>query len=389
MHKITKEQLLLDLYVAYFKAVKHKKSKKKIKDFNSNVKENLLALCNELYERKYTPQHSNVFIITDPKKREVFAAAFRDRIVHHLYYEYTHELFEKTFIHDSYSCIKGKGTHFGIKRLEHHIKSCSLNYTQPTYILKMDLKGYFIHINRNILLNIVRDTLNSMRYHRINKESNELYDDIIDFEFVDYLTHIIVLLDPTEHCNIRSPKRDWNDLPSSKSLFKAEKERGLPIGNLTSQLFSNVYLNKLDQFVKRELKCKHYGRYVDDFYIVHDSKPYLHSIIPKIEAFVNNKLDLEIQKGKTIITSVKQGVEFLGAYIKPHRTYVSNQCIRRIKRKLPNAKYKPNIVNTINSYLGVFSHFSSNKAKCQLFNNYHWINECGKFNEDMTKFSTQ
>lgn len=265
-YTLSKQQLLYDLYLAFECAKKNKK--KYVIDFEQNLHENLVSLCDDLYYNTYTPQPSSCFIITHPKKREVFAANFRDRIVHHLYFNYTHELYERTFIQDCYSCIKNRGTHYGIHRLEKHIRQESRNYTENCYILKMDIKGYFMSINRNVLLKEAIRTLNKMRHHKISKHDSVKWDDKLDFQFIIYLSEQIILLDPTIDCVFKSNKSAWDDLAWSKSLFKTPGNCGLPIGNLTSQLFSNVYLNVLDQFMKRELKCIHYGRYVDDFYVV-------------------------------------------------------------------------------------------------------------------------
>ena len=155
-----------DLMQAYLDARLHKRNRRYQLEFESNLDNNLDRLCDELYYRTYKPSPSDCFIITDPKKREVFAAAFRDRIVHHLYYNYVHQMFERTFINDSYSCIKGRGTHYGINRLEHHIRCESQNYTETCYVLKMDIRGYFMHIDRERLLNISLESLKRMSYHQ-------------------------------------------------------------------------------------------------------------------------------------------------------------------------------------------------------------------------------
>ena len=138
---LTYDQLLLDLHQAYIDARRNKRQKPYQQRFEACAESNLSSLCDELWRRAYSPGPSSCFVITDPKLREVFAAHFRDRIVHHLYFNYTHEMLERTFIADSYSCIKGRGTHYGIKRLERHIQQESQNYMEPCYVLKMDIKG--------------------------------------------------------------------------------------------------------------------------------------------------------------------------------------------------------------------------------------------------------
>lgn len=137
--KLSWEQLLCDLRQAYYDARRHKRNRHYQRMFEAHLEENLLVLCDDLYSRTYQAGQSSCFLVKDPKLREVFAAQFRDRIVHHLYYNYTHRMLERTFIADSYSCIKGRGTHYGINRLEHHICQVSENWKQPCYVLKMDI----------------------------------------------------------------------------------------------------------------------------------------------------------------------------------------------------------------------------------------------------------
>ncbi|MBQ7181593.1 MAG: RNA-directed DNA polymerase, partial [Bacteroidaceae bacterium] len=280
-YRLTREQLLADLHQAYYDARRHKRSKPYQQRFERNAVANLSQLCDELWERRYEPQPSTCFIITDPKRREVFAAQFRDRIVHHLYYNYVHEMLERTFIQDSYSCIRHRGTHYGIARLERHIRRESQNYTVPCYVLKMDISGYFMHIDRQRLLDITLRQLRRMASHRLGARATSSATetgihtteaggdarvplrgrDVVDMAFVEWLTRIIIQQDPTQNCRWRGTLLDWQGLAHDKSLFRSPPGCGLPIGNLTSQLFSNVYLNELDQYMKRTLHCRHYGRY--------------------------------------------------------------------------------------------------------------------------------
>ena len=390
MYISSKESLLRDLYEAYKDAIKHKKNKSYVKEFGKDLDMNILRLRNELIHGTYEPSKSMCFIINYPKKREVFAAHFRDRIVHHLYFNYTYKLFESTFIADSYSCIEEKGTHFGIERCRKHILEESVNYTKECYCLKMDIKGYFMHIDRNRLNEIIKEDLLKMSEHRINKSKNVVWSDVIDYNLIFYLTDIISLYNPIENCVFISNPDEWEGLSKDKSLFYVEEGCGLPIGNLTSQLYSNVYLNRLDQFVKRELKCKHYGRYVDDFYIISTDKAFLHEVSKKIERFLKEELHLECNKVKTRITNVKYGVEFLGAYIKKNRTYISNQSLKRIKKKIydyDRANWEnTTVINSVNSYLGILAHYSSFKIRKQIFDSLKNLSKYGRFNESYTKF---
>ncbi len=359
--RLTRESLLADLRQAYLDARRHKRNKPYQLGFEADLEQNLNTLCDELFTRRYYPQPSSCFIITDPKKREVFAADFRDRIVHHLYYNYTHVMYERTFIHDTYSCIKARGTHFGIQRLEQHIRQESQNYTVPCYVMKMDIRGYFMHIDRSRLLDICLSTIDKMAQHRISRHRGIRWQEVVDMDFVKYLTIVIVMLDPTSGCRVVGQRSDWADLPHDKSLFHSPQGCGLPIGNLTSQLFSNVYLNVLDQFMKRELKCRHYGRYVDDFYVVSADKEWLLSLVPEVRSMLKERLGLDFHDGKLLLSSVWHGVEFLGAWLKPNRIYVSRNSSGRIGKKLELlSTFDSSMWNaSLNSYCGLLSHWNN------------------------------
>lgn len=385
---LDKERLLFDLYIAFFCAKRHKPNLSYVLAYEKNLHTNLVALRDALFERQYVPKPSICFIIHDPKTREIFAAEFEDRIVHHLYYNYTHEMYERTFIADSYSCIKGRGMHYGVERLCMHIRKESLNYTEDCYVLQIDISGYFVNINRNILLGECLFIINKMAGKRIHHSSPVTWEMKVDIDFVLYLTRVIVLLDPTINCIRVGDPSAWGTVPANKLMENSPRDCGLPIGNLTSQLFSNVFLNILDQYIKRVLRCKHYGRYVDDSFIVSADREYLKSLIPLIETFLWERLRLKVNKGKTKITNVRRGVQFLGAFVKPWRTYISSSTLQRIDAGLTNLKdcEATRVVNALNSYCGVLVHHSSRDVRCSLFMKNKWIFEYGYFNTDMTKF---
>lgn len=294
---------------------------------------------------------------------------FRDRVVHHLYFNYAHELFERTFIQDTYSCISGRGTHYGIDRLRMHIRQESRNWSEPCYAMNLDIRGYFMHIRRDRLLEIATESIRKMAGHRVHKDSAVTWADIRDIDFICYLTREIVLLDPKTCCEIIGSKEDWIGLDRNKSLFYTPAGCGLPIGNLTSQLFSNVYLNVFDQFMKRVLGCRHYGRYVDDSYVISADREWLLSLIPSIRTFLNDKLGLELHMGKLHVRNVTQGVEFLGAFVKPYRDYVSNKTLHRMttSMKTLDLKDRNHVRCSVNSYLGVLSHSASYNLRRRLF----------------------
>lgn len=389
---LTRQQLLLDLYQAYYDAKRHKSKRCYVKAWEKNLKENMEQLCDDLYYRRYKPLPSKCFIIDYPKKREIFAAIFRDRIVHHLYFNYTHGLYERTFIQDTYSCIKDRGTHYGINRITDFCRKESRNWQRKCYVMHLDIRGYFMHIVRKRLLEIAVGSLKKMASHKISScgttaNSTKTWGEMLDMDFVIWLTEVIVMLDPKENCIICGDLSDWDGLDPAKSMLHLLEGLGLPIGNLTSQLFSNVYMNVFDQFCKRELKCHYYGRYVDDAAVVSADKEWLLSLVPKIRAFLKAELGLELHMGKLEISEVHHGVEFLGAYIKPYRTYISNHALARIKMKIAEFDFtKPwKVIRSVNSYLGIFRHTSSYRLSRRLLMT-KGILRFGIFRQDMTKY---
>lgn len=339
-------ELLLDLYHAYKDARRHKRSRDYQLRFERNAESELVRLRDAILSRRYRPGASTCFIIRDPKMREVFAAQFRDRVVHHLLYNYIAPLLIPGFIRDSYSCIPGRGTHDGILRMEESIRTVSCYYSRPCHILKLDIQGYFMHIDRRRLLEICLIALEPFRNR-------------LDFPLVKYLLEVIVLDDPTHNCRRKGSLSDWEGLPDSKSLFHSPEGCGLPIGNLTSQLFSNVYMDLFDKYMVSLVGKGRYGRYVDDAYVVGENKAELRRIIPLAESFLQTELGLSLSRNKIAIFSAYRGVEFLGAYLKPFRRYVGNKCLMRMERKMAGWEdYPPeHPVQSINSFLGITSHY--------------------------------
>lgn len=385
-YHLTREALMLDLYAAFICAKRHKTSKPYVLHFERNIKENIEELCEALWTRTYKPEPSTCFIIQRPKKREVFAAQFRDRIVHHLYYNYTHELFERTFIADTYSCIPGRGTHYGIQRMEQHIRQESHNWTLPCYAMNLDIRGYFMHINRRKLLELAILSLKKLRNHRVMNGDTMIWEDVIDFDFVEWLTEEIILLDPTDGCRKVGNDSEWEGVDPSKLMSNAPENCGVPIGNLTSQLFSNVYLNIFDQFIKRVMRFRHYGRYVDDSITISCERRRLLNAVPDIRHFLKTELGLDLHMGKLQIRDVRQGVQFLGAFIKPHRTYIANHSLNGIRREVEEIKHmgREAAWRSINSLLGVMSHYASYNLRRELFIQPH-ILRVGILNDDLTQ----
>jgi len=363
--------LLEDLFQAYFDARKNKRNTINALEFELNLEENLFQLYLDIINRKYELKPSICFINEYPVKREIFAADFRDRVVHHLIYNYIYEIFDNSFIYDSYSCRKGKGTLLGIKRLDHFIRSCSENYKKDCYILKLDISGYFMNIDKNIL------------WEKIEKVLLRKKDKIkgIDFKLLLELIEKMIFSDPTKNYKIKGKKENWVGLPKNKSLFFSKKNCGLPIGNLTSQLFSNIYLNDFDHFVKYKLGCKYYGRYVDDFFIVSRDKEFLKKNIKKIRQYIFEKLKLDIHPNKIYLQHFSKGVDFLGSYLKPYRIYIKNktkknfnQVVDAWNKKVIEKDFDLSreevfvFVAKTNSYLGLMGHFKTKRLRKKMVN---------------------
>ena len=235
-------ELLVDIFKAYRSARKNKRAKKSQLEFEFNYESKLIKLHKDIVARKYKPLQSTAFISTKPVIREVFAAHFQDRVVHHLIFNHISPIFEKEFIEDSYSCRKGKGTLYGVNRIFDFVNESSKHYTKDAYILKLDIQGYFYSINKDILYDMVKSTL---------LKNRDLLK--VDFEDIDYLIKTTIYSDPTKNVKVYKDDENWAILPKNKSLFYAKKSCGLPIGNLTSQLFSNIYMNIFDKYVTKEL----------------------------------------------------------------------------------------------------------------------------------------
>lgn len=276
--------LLTDIFQAYYDARKNKRNTVNQLRFEVNCERNLLQLYDDIRNRTYQISPSICFIVQKPVKREVFAADFRDRVVHHLLFNYINPLFEDLFIEDSYSCRKNRGTLYGVKRVAGFIRECSDNYTRDCHILKLDIRGYFMNIDKVRLHAVIRDFLTEKL-----RDSASYKGVSLNLDLLLYLVNVILNDDPTQHCRLRSPRREWDGLPKSKSLFHSPENCGLPIGNLTSQLFSNVYLHAFDSYMTQKLNLAYYGRYVDDFVVVHRDPLYLKSLVQTIRQFLLGK----------------------------------------------------------------------------------------------------
>lgn len=372
-----------EVVVAYYDCRKHKRNTKQQLEFEINLWENLYRIYKDLNCLNYRLEESIAFVVRRPVYREVFAAKFRDRIVHHILYNKVNHIFEKNiFIDDCYACRKGKGTLYGIKRCSEKIKECSLNYTKSCYILKGDLKSFFMNIDKHKLYKIA--------LYVIKKYGNFSSD---DFLFIDYLLKLIIFNSPQNNCVRHGNLKLWDKLPSDKSLFNRDKFHGIPIGNLMSQILANLFLSVLDWYVVNELGCKYYGRYVDDFYIVHENKQFLLDCRYKISEKLLS-LGVILHPKKIYLQHYTKGVTFLGSVIKPHRTYIINRIKGSFYDKVHKLSHQINLSfeeidewrNSINSYLGLLSSFNTYNIRKKMVSKYD-ILKCGYYYID-SRFST-
>ena len=358
------QQLLLDIFRAYFDTRKNKGSTANALAFAAGYEEKLFKLYHDIICREYEIGPSIAFIVNEPVKREIFAADFRDRIVHHLIFNYIGSIFEKHFIKDSYSCRLGKGTSYGIERIDHFIRSCSENYRKDCWILKLDIQGYFMAMDRNILYRKVESVLKVVR------------NPGFDLDLLLYLIRKVVFNDPTKNCRVKGCREDWNGLPKTKSLFYAGEGKGFPIGNLTSQLFGNIYLDGLDHYIREKLGVEHYGRYVDDMVFVHHDKEFLKSVVSEVKDCLWEALALRLHPRKIYLQQYEKGVYFLGAFIKPWRIYIGNKTKDNFYEKAEmwngvagenagflDEKEAGKFISCVNSYLGIMKHYDTSTLR--------------------------
>ncbi len=353
------------LYRAYLDCRKNKRKTKNALKFEMNLERNLFQLQKELKNKTYKPGRSICFVVTEPCPREIFAAEFKDRVVHHLLIREINNIGEKVFIFDSFSCRKDKGTHSAVKRLRNFIGKTTKNYKERAYCLKLDVSGFFMAINHDVLYMVLKNLISKQN------RSYQWKNDIL------WLAKIIIFYKPNKNYITKGDKSLFKLIPPRKSLFNSAQNKGLPIGNYSSQFFANLYLNELDQFIKRYLKCKYYVRYVDDLIILNKDNKKLKYFKNKINRFLKNKLDLELNLNKTKLQGIYKGIEFLGYFVKLDYVLVKRRVISRFKNKLfllnKNTKIKKSLA-MINSYYGHFKYSFSYNLRKSIYENKMTIN---------------
>lgn len=340
------------VFDAYFDCRKHKRNSINQLRFEADLERNLVTLYRHLADGSYQIGRSIAFVVTHPKIREIWAADFRDRVVHHVIYNAIRDRFERRFIRDSYACIPGRGTHDGLRRVSGFARSITRNWTRPSYVLKADVANFFNSIDRHILIGLVEKR--------------------VPEEWLRRLIRQVALHDPRPDAIYRSSPALFDRVPAHKSLRLAPDGKGLPIGNLTSQFFANVYLNELDQYVKHRLRARYYGRYVDDIVLFHEDPGVLNSWYFQIDGFLRDPLGLRLHPGKKHLNRAETGIDFTGFIIKPGRTYLRQTSLARCKRKISGweragAPVDPESLSrlsaSLNSYLGMLRQVNGYKAR--------------------------
>jgi retron-type reverse transcriptase len=315
-----------------------KKSKTDVQEFERDLMQNIIALYNDLKNKTYTHGNYSHFIITDPKKRDIHKATVRDRIIHHLLYNHLYEFFNKTFIADSYSCRIGKGTHKAINRFKEFSRKCSRNNTKTCWVLKCDIRKFFASIDHGILKQILRS-------HIDDSDTIGLLENIVD----SFCTPAVI---PAKAGILKNTNTWIPDQVRHDTTKYTNNTTGLPLGNLTSQLLVNIYMNKFDRFVKHQLKQRYYIRYADDFVFLSENKNELKELLPRVRKFLWESLRLELHPEKVFIKTGASGVDFLGwIHFTDHRvlrTSTKRRMIRNIK-----GSQKP---ESLASYIGILKH---------------------------------
>lgn len=312
-----------NIFLAWDEFVRGKRQKTDVQKFGRYLEDNLFDLQKSLQDKTYQHYGYHEFYVRDPKIRHIHKACVKDRIVHHLVSKVLEEIFEPTFYVHSYSCRKNKGTHKAVKTLVKMTRKASKNNSSSLFILKCDIKKYFASVDHNILIKLIKKQISDNNF-------------------------IMLVLIIIKSFNIK------NCL-----------DKGMPIGNLTSQFFANIYLDPLDKYVKHNLGVKYYLRYADDFVLLADNKNDLNILLTKIEKYLNDTLKLFLHPNKIEIRDYYLGIDFLGYVIFPNYIIPRTKTKKRIFKKLNDEKM---FNQRLQSYLGYLSHCNGYKLAQRLKN---------------------
>lgn len=319
-----------NLLGAWKEFVRGKKNKTDVQEFQARLMEHILALHTDLKSKTYKHGGYHYFRISDPKPRDIHKASVRDRLLHHALYRQLYPFFDKTFIHDSYSCQVGKGTHRAMKRFGSFARKVSYNHTRTVWVLKCDIRKFFASIDHGILIDILAKRIQDPDIRR-------LLGEVIG---------------------------SFNNIPTYSSMSGCCK--GLPLGNLTSQLLVNIYMDEFDQWVKHKLKARYYIRYADDFVFLSHDKRELERLFPYIITKLQ-ELKLQLHPDKVFIKTISSGVDFLGwVHFADHRV-LRTATKRRMLRRLREREGSLGEEVTKQSYRGVLSHGNAQKLSKKVF----------------------
>lgn len=364
---------LENIYRQYLNCRKNKRNTINALRFEYNLEENLARLHEELEMQTYSPSRSVCFALKQPKLREIFAADFRDRVVHHILVGYLEKFWEPVFIYDSFACRRGKGTQRAVKRLQGFTRKISRNGKKRAYFIQLDIQGFFLHINKEVLYQIVAK--------RIRDEK------------ILWLARKVIFHDCTRDVIFKGNRDLLKKIPPHKTLFGTKNKRGLPIGNLSSQFFANVYLNELDQFVKHHLKARYYIRYSDDSVLLHEEEERLKKWKEEIGEFLKDKLRLELNGRRQKSGPISNGIDFLGYIVRPDYLLVRRRVINRLKARLMRYQkrlkkdkdncrvliYDPPVLEKVmNSWASYMAHLdmaSTYRLRIKLLRRFAWLSD--------------
>jgi len=308
-----------NLLAAWQEIIAGKRGRKDVQEFEQRLMEHVFALHEDLRMLTYKHGPYEAFAISDPKPRSIHKATVCDRLLHHAVYRQLYPAFDRRFIADSYSCRKGKGTHKALDRFRAFAQKVSKNRTRTVWVLQCDIRKFFASIDHSALLRTLRHS-------------------VVDSRVIWLLERIVC------------------------SFTLGRGGKGLPLGNLTSQLLVNIYMNEFDQFVKHGLKVGCYVRYADDFVILSDNRVWLTGLLPVIEKKLREDLRLELHPNKVHIKALSSGIDFLGWVHFPDHRVLRTATKRRMLRSAAGGTSLP----ALNSYMGMLKHGNSQKLEREL-----------------------
>ena len=356
---------LESLVEAFEDCLKAKLSSRDCLVFFGVYEEELRRLWLELRSGRYVPGRSKCFVVRWPVKREVFAADFADRVVHHWWALRVNPLLEDLFTEQgnvSKNCRRGEGTLKAVEAVQRMVDA-----HPDWWVGKFDFEGYFMNIDQQVLWEMMDEFMRS-RYRGA------------DLDAVLWVTRTIIFHRPQDSCLLRSPRSAWLDIPPRKTLFSQPEGKGCAIGNLPSQLMANFYASAFDDFMRRQ-GITDYVRFVDDFVVVMPRREDVVRLIPRFRGFLREQLRIRLHPKKIYVQPVRHGVLYVGAFIQPGRTYIGNRtrgrwvdCLRHFNRLAAEGQALPNLeafVSSMNSYLGLMRHHRSYRIRRRLLKEMH------------------